>query len=343
MASDSDASWRAIDVAFVLVAGAMLAAVLAPGLVPFASVLRLVIGVPFVLFVPGYAVSLAVYPRARPSVDARGDAASGGERRDAIDRVHPAALGGVERVAFSVMASLVVVATVALAANATPAGIRAEPIAVGLGAVTLIAAGAAARARADIPEERLPDGVTAVDRTGAHVVREIRTSSGTITALYAVAAVSVVIALGLVATTPFGPLASESFSEYQLLSEREDGSLVASDHPTNLTDGENASVVVRVENHEGETVTYDVVVQLQRVNETTDPPAVTSREELDRLSIRVEPGESRSIDHAASPTTSGEVRLAYLFYKDDPPAEPDRESADEALHLWIDVSDADSG
>ena len=326
--------------ALVALTAATLVVVFLAEYVPFSSVVRLAVGLPFLLFAPGYAVVAVLYPRSRPSGTWSGPRKSARPDEAAADPAHPGGLTPVERFVLSVMASLVVVALVALAADGTPWGIRAGPVATGVGAVTLVALAVAAWRRLSVPPESRPGDTGDVAGAVGSLAGTVRNSSRGTTVLNVAVAASVVVALAVVAVPPFGPPASEQFSEYQLLTEGEDGAPVATDYPTELVAGEEASLLVRIENHEGRQVEYMVVVQLQEVNGTDGSPTVTERTELNRFQVSVGAGESRTVEHSPAPTATGEVRLVYLFYKDAVPDDPTRETADGALHLWTNVSDS---
>ncbi|HEX4841651.1 MAG TPA: DUF1616 domain-containing protein, partial [bacterium] len=83
---------------------------------------RIVLGLPFVLFFPGYVLIAALYPR----------------RSD---------LDGVERVALSLGLSLAVVPLIGLVLNYTPWGIHPTPILVGLALFIAVCSAAAVRQR----------------------------------------------------------------------------------------------------------------------------------------------------------------------------------------------------
>jgi len=50
------------------------------------------------------------------------------------------------------------------------------------------------------------------------------------------------------------------------------------------------------------------------------------------------------MNHTVAPTLPGErLRLVYLLYKGDPPAEPTVENAYREVHLWVNVSEGTGG
>ena len=381
----------------VIVVAAALFTVLVPGVVP--SALRIAVGLLVVLFVPGYALLTALYPRTRPERagssrehdESDRDAGDSGDRDvgdsgdhdtgDSADRavsdsdergesatdryagpwtddygpvreVHSRSLTGVERFGLSVVASLVVVGSVTLASTLTPWGIAAEPIVVGIAGVTLVAVVAAALARLRLPPADRPRFV--VGQGGGDPLAGVRPESTRARLLDLAVVLAVVLAVGLAAFQPFGTPGHDEFTEYQLLAEQDDGELAAANYPSEFVEGEGGeSVFVRIHSHEAEATNYTVVVQLQEVENGATPAddgqvgddeslQSTRTVELDRFTVAVDSGESRTIEHEPVPETTGELRLVYLFYEGDAPEMATRETADEALHIWVDVSEPDA-
>ena len=392
MTDETSGRWPFLD---LLVAVGLVVATLAAVFGTTSTAIRLTVGVPTLLVVPGYAIIAALYPRTRPERDGRNqrddsephdrdadqdgendrDADQDGEREKRTEQgvvgetpvtsVPQRALTPIERFGLSMATSLVVVGVVTLAAGFTPWGISAEPILIGVAGVTLVAVVAAVGARLRVwPGEQPVAGVGrreagstsgADDADGGRIGPFRRDSTGA-TLLNVAVVLSVVAALALVAFQPFGSPVSGGFSEYYLLAEGEDGELTAANYPTEFTEGEAGDpIFVQVQNHEGQAMEYTVVAQLQAVdldesangggdaaqNETERALNVTQTEELDRFDVAADAGESATIEHEPVPTTTEDVRLVYLFYEGDAPDEPTEETADESLHLWIDVTDPD--
>jgi uncharacterized membrane protein len=88
-----------------------------------ASILRAVVGFPFVLFLPGYTLLAVLFPK-----------------NDDLD--------GIERIALSIGLSICVVVFIGLGLNFTPWGIRLGPIIMALSAFMLIMTALAAVRRA---------------------------------------------------------------------------------------------------------------------------------------------------------------------------------------------------
>lgn len=298
----------------------MLGAVSIPGVRE--TPLRIVLGVPFTLIVPGYAIVATLFPEA------------GGSQSDAGD----SGIDGLERVVFSIGMSVVVVPLSGLGLTFTPWGIRLVPVVLVVAAVTVVAAVAAAWRRRALPSnERFRVPIGTWYRTGRDGF--LAPDSRVDVLVNAVLIVSLLVAVASVAYAVAIPPDGEQFTELYLVSE-DDGNLTASDYPDQFVRGEGQSVVLGIENHERESVEYTVVVQLQRVDVAANDTRVAERRQLDRLNVTLGPGETAHRDHEIAPETTGEnLRVQYLLYRGEPPAEPTAENAYRTVHLWIDVEE----
>jgi len=152
---------------------------------------------------------------------------------------------------------------------------------------------------------------------------------------------SILLAAGSVTYAVAVPKEGEQFTEFYLLTENESGDLVAAGYPTNMTRGQSASLVVGIGNQEHEQVEYTVVVELQRVEITDNATNVTvlDERELRRFTVDLAHNETWHNQHTVTPTMTGErLRLQYLLYRGEPPADPTVENAYRELHLWVNVS-----
>lgn len=189
------------------------------------SPLRIALGLPFVLFFPGYTLIAALYPR-----------------RDDLD--------GIERLALSLGLSLAVVPLIGLILNYTPWGIRLTPIVAGL--TIFIAAcslAAARRRRALHPGERFTADATVV----AAALRRLPWR--------AIAASAAVVALVLFLGFRFGVLGGsrvgETFTEFYVLGPGGK----AEGYPGRLFVGQSAEVILGVVNHEGREARYTIQIR----------------------------------------------------------------------------------
>ncbi|WP_411964429.1 DUF1616 domain-containing protein [Haloferax sp. YSMS24] len=318
-------------VAVLVMVGLTLLATLTPGLDE--TPLRVVVGLPFVLFAPGYALIAALFPERGPERDETDDATEGLDGdiddEDGID--------GIERVALSFGTSIAVTPLLGLVLNFTPWGIRLVPILVAVGGFTLVSVGVAAARRNALPEdERF--SVPYDEWLAAGKAELFEPATRTDAMLNVVLAVSVVLAMGSVGYAVAVPKDGESFSELYLLTENDDGELVADDYPEELVRGEPATLTVGVGNQEYETVNYTAVVLLQRVDVENNSTTVLEEDQLRAFSPRLAHNETWHEQHQIRPTMTGDrLRLTYLLYKGAQPASPSVENAYREVHLWVTV------
>jgi len=209
------------------VAGSSLLLVALVLVVPSAKPLRIIFGLPFVLFFPGYALMAALFPR----------------RED---------LDPIERIALSLGLSIAIVPLIGLGLNYSPWGIRLDPILAFISLFILLAAAIAAYRRRGIPiEEAFAIEIDAQLPRWSESARPDR--------LLAVGLAASLIALGVtgyfVATSSGS---SESFTEFYVLGPGQ----LAEDYPSVVTLGDDADVFVGVINQEGEDATYQFEVRI---------------------------------------------------------------------------------
>ncbi|SFR87029.1 Uncharacterized membrane protein [Halomicrobium zhouii] len=333
--------------------------------------LRVVLGLPYVLFLPGYALVAALFPEAGPDrvekpADDSGDTddeetdgwvATGAWGESSADDDHSgtdgsttgpsgvadAGIDGIERVALAFGTSIAVVPLVGLVLNFTPWGIRLVPILVAVSGVTLACTAVAARRRWALPADerfRVPYRQWYRAARDELFAPETRTDG----ALNVLLALSMLVAVASVGYAVAVPKEGESFSEFYLLTEGEDGELVADDYPTEFVRGEGQPLVVGIGNNEHEATTYTVVVQLQDVAVVDNETRVRERRELDRFGTRLAHNETWHQPYEVTPTMTGtRLRLQFLLYTDEAPANPRVENSYRDLHLWVNVTDGSAG
>lgn len=153
---------------------------------------------------------------------------------------------------------------------------------------------------------------------------------------------SIVLATGMAGYALAVPPDGESFTDFHLVTETDDGEYVAANYPTALTEGEPAELTVGIDNHEHDGTEYTVVVTLDRVYEIEDEHRVVESVELERANATVAPGERWRETHTVTPELTGEeLRLTYHLYRGDAPDRADTDTAYRHLHLWVDVEPAD--
>lgn len=276
--------------------------------------------IPFVAFVPGYTLVCAAFP-----CGARADA------KRVLDGGASQAVTLAERLALSVATSVVLAGSVGLLASAMGLPVRTALV-VALGGLTVLGAATATRRREAVPStvrfepelSRLSSPLT--ETVGFETRREL-------TNALVVGAVFLLLVSGA-AYAVAGPGEDTGDTAFYLLAN--DGESAAEDYPDTLTVDEESSLIVGIENDEGQAVTYTVVVQLQEV----DDAGVESATELDRFEATLEDGESLEAEHAVAPDRTGEdLRLTYLLYVGEPPGSPAEDDAYRSTYVWVDVGE----
>jgi len=286
-----------------------------------ATLVRVVVGLPLLLFLPGYALLTVLFPGRHPSSE--GFVGTDGSLTDTV------------RFALSFGMSVAMLPVIALALWAAWSTIDPGRVALVYGAGTVfgMAAGTVRRMRVPKPvryEPPIRQWATGL-RSWAGPFDRTAVSSVTLVVAVALTVVVATVAIGV-------PAESASYTGFTLLTQQDDGSYVAGDYPTQVAPDEEIELVVGLANHEAETVTYTVVVELQRVAVEEQSARVSYAPELTRFEATVGPDTTRRVPHRVVPTIRGEdLRLAYYLYAGDVPADPNAENAYRSLYLWIDV------
>ena len=301
---------------------------------PVSTVVRFLFGVSFLLFVPGYAVVAALFPEAhrptpQPTTDGI-DAETSGLLPGRLSR--GTGIDGVERAALAFGTSIAVVPLTGLTLSVSPWGVGLLPIVGAVAGGTLCAVGVAAYRRWQLPEERrfsVPYRAWIAAGRG-----RVFDADSRLDALLTVGLVlSLLLAFGSLGYAVASPPDGEQYSEFYLLSEGPSGDLVADRYPSELVAGEPEPIVVGIENFEEAPTEYTVVVEIQDVEPLEDNRVrVRNRERVDTLETTLEHGETWRTEHDLVSTMTGE-----------PPAEPSTETADQSLHLWVDVAEPATG
>lgn len=309
-----------------IVAGwGLLATAYLAGVLSLGTPVRLVLAAPVVFFLPGYVTVSAAFPH----------------RATAPELRYPTRISIGERFALSVGLSLVVVPLLGLFVALFPGGFT-EQIVAGLLGVYIVGGGVVAGVRRlHVPAEhrfRVPIG-----RWVGRLVGSLRHGSigeRAVTLALCLSIVSTAAAAGFVLAVPAD---GESFTDLHLVTETDDGDLVADGYPTNLTEGQPATYTAGIENHEGITTDYVVVVTLDRVTEIEGAQRTVESNELARFDATVAAGDRWTRSHTVTPEMTGEgLRLTYHLYIDTAPETADRDSAYRTVHVWVDVAPADA-
>jgi uncharacterized membrane protein len=306
--------------------------------------LRIVVALVVALFVPGYALIAALFPERGSSVSDDGSTTSTDTPTEGSENATES--GGIdvlERVVLSFGASIALVPLIGLILNFTPWGLRLVPILVGLTVLTVpLTVLAAFRRARHSPNERFDPhpGVSLVAGLRGLTTPDDRTDA----ILNVLLVVSLLLAAGSVAYAVGAPGPQEEFSEFYLLSETEDGELVAANYPRNLTTGESTPLVVGIANEEGRQETYTVVTQLQTVQIREQTLTVTDSRELGRFTETLADGETANVTREVTPRelTGERLRLQFLLFRGEVPESPNTTTAYRETHLWVNVTTAES-
>jgi len=283
--------------------------------------LRLIAGLGLITFLPGYALTAVLFPTTELT-DSR-DSSRG--------------ISWSRRYVLSVVTSLILVAAVALALEPVGLAYTWERTTVGIAGLTGILTAAAAVRRFQLPPgQRL---YIPVGNWYAHLRGLLMADGKTALALNVVLLLSVLLAAGGVTYALTGE-SEESVTELYLLTENEQGELVADDFPQELPAGETAEVVVGIESQaarfSGEN--YTVVVQTQRIEGDEGNPTVASRQQVDQFQANLgADAQFRQPVQFSLYTAEQRYRVAFMLYQGEPPATPTLENAHREVHLVIDA------
>lgn len=207
------------------------------------NILRIILGLSFVLFLPGYTLIAALFPRKE-------------------------GIGGIERVALSLGLSLAVVPLIGLILNYIPWGIRLESILYSLASFIIITSAIAWFRRKRLPiDERF-----SVEFHLAFPGWRGGRLDGVLSIILVVAILGALGAMGYVIATP---KIGEKFTELYILGIENK----ATDYPRELKLGEEARVIIGIVNNEYETISYRVVARINGVECNEVGPVVLEHDE----------------------------------------------------------------
>ena len=280
---------------------------------PDQSPLTVIIAVPLVLFIPGYCLVAALFPK-----------------NDAIDLI--------ERITLSFGLSIAVASLIGLALNFTPFGIRLAPVVISLTVFTLVMILAAHYRRSLLPRGdrfRIPFSEIAGNLRNAVVAEEAGRINRLLTLVVTLSILTAVFATAYVIVVP---KEGERFTEFFILDEKQK----AADYPDLIIAGMSYPMHVGVGNHEYRNLTYTietwgVFVESDNVTNTS---RITAMEPLDRLSVTLAHNETLVIPYNLSVEKTGYNRVDFLLFNESVPEyeviNNDRINASyHDLHLWI--------
>jgi uncharacterized membrane protein len=275
--------------------------------------LPIIFGLPFVLFIPGYALVTALFPG-----------------REDLDLI--------ERLALSFGTSIAVVPLIGLVLNYTPWGIRLTPIVASLALFTAAMAAVAQVRRSRLPAEdrfTLPlrdlacrarselfsPGQSGPDRLMS-ILLLMLIVVGIVTAVYSIAV----------------PAEGEPFTEFYVLNE----SGKVAGYPERFAADDPRTVIIGIGNHENRNVAYTVETWLyaQAFDPATNTSTVHECALMDRWTVTLPHDETSERPYAFTANSTGYNRVEFLLFEGQVPAESTigaariNESMHD-LHIWI--------
>ena len=273
------------------------------------SLLRQILGLVFVLFLPGYATTAALFPE-----------------NDQID--------GIERIALSFGLSIAIVPLIGLGLNFTPWGIRLDPIMASVSAfiVGVSVVGWYRRQRLPVDERFAIVVDVQVDFKGMPMIDKLLTIG------IVVMLVASVVVLAWAITTP---RVGERFTQLAILGP---GGM-ATDYPRNLTLGQDATVLLTIKSFEHRPQNYTLMIVLTN---STDNSTVASQYSIDwSLTHALAPHlgivQNFTLQHLQfynqtfdfDLTAQGTWKLQFLLYTEGQPLTQD---AYREVHLWLNIA-----
>lgn len=314
-----------IAVGFVVVADFVLLSLPVGG-----TPLQALLGLPLLLFVPGYGLVSALF---------LGHRADGEWRAVDRRRIRSSITVG-ERLVLSVGASLALLLPLALVLSLTGLGFDSGTVVGTVSAVSIVSLLVGTVRRWQLPESerfQLPVQRWVADLYAATIANDSRVDAALNTTLV----LAVVLAATGVTYALVAPPRGQAHTNFSLLTEDDSGDLVTSGYPVELTVGESSPpLFISVQNYEGHEVTYTVVAELQRVRTADGSVTILERQSIARMQSTVGNGETWRERHTLTPELRGSnLRVTYYLYQGAAPDEPDAASADRLLFTWVNVTE----
>jgi len=283
--------------------------------------IRIVLALPVVLFIPGYCLIAALFPK-------DGD------------------IGLIERLMLSIGVSIAVVTLIGLGLNFTPWGIRLDPIIISLTFFTYVMILVALYQRALLPVEeqfRIPFSAIA-----GRIRREIippgeRGVDRVLSVVLMLVMITVVIGTVYVIVAP--KEGGERFTEFYLLGEKQ----MAQDYPDQIIAGQNYPMYIGVGNQENQDMVYTIETWLLRTefNNVTNTSHIIAMDPNDHVSFTLAHNATTIIPYNMSLKKTGYNRVEFLLFNDSVPGlevtGSDRINASyRDLHLWVTAAETEN-
>jgi len=270
---------------------------------------------PGILFLPGYFLIAALFPKYSD-------------------------IDFIERMVLSLGLSIAVVPLIAFGLNFTPFGIRPDPVLIALTVFTLAMILIAHYRRSLLPSEerfRVPFSEIAGTLRNAIFSKDGSRVDRFLTVVITLAILGAVLATVYVITVP---KEGERFTEFFILGEKQK----AADFPDRISVGQQYPLYIGVGNHEYRTVTY--IIETWGMNREFDNVTNTSRilamDPLWRRSLTLAHNETTLIPYNLSVGKTGYNRVEFLLFNETVPG-PEISRGDrintsyQDLHLWVSI------
>jgi uncharacterized membrane protein len=271
------------------------------------SVARIVFGLPFLLFFPGYTLTAVLF----------------------ADKEE---MGGVERVALSFGMSIAITALIGFVLNYTTSGIRLDPVLYSIFCFVIIMSAVAL-----IRQKKL----AIVFNLSLSVWEDIKSN----TTLFIILMILIVCALGFLGYSLAAPKVGEQFTEFYVLGYEGKAQdypselIMGNDHIIQVTYGtgeyikydEWAEVTLGIVNHEQQKVTYSIEITID-----SEPVNINYDGKITNIlgPIELKQGEKWEQETGFVPRYVGDnQKVEFLLFKDNIVA------TDNLLILWIDVKE----
>lgn len=209
---------------------------------------RIILGIILVVFLPGYALTSAIFPK-KNDIDA------------------------IERLALSFGLSIAIVPLIGLILNYTPYGIKLYPVTITISTFVIVTS-----AIGYLRQQKLPPD----ERFHVTIKNNLFTSPSTgklDKALSACLLITIVTALGCLAYTLAQPKQGERYTEFYIVGTAGK----AEGYPQQIALGESANIVIGIINHENQIANYRVIIKVDGVENTEiNMGALNSEEKLER-------------------------------------------------------------
>lgn len=266
---------------------------------------RIPLGLVMVLFVPGYTLIAALFPK----------------KTD---------LEGIKRMALSFGLSVAVVSLIGLGLNYTPWGIRLTPVVISLAIFSISMAAAAYWRRMHLP---------AGERFSIQFRETINTWKGEILAadkdrldkaLTVILIITILLSVASLIYVIVTPKQGEKFTEFYILG----SGGKAYDYPTDVQAGNHSTVTVGVVNHEYALVNYTMSISLNNtpMNSTTIKDNFVYPIMSMNITLLHNETWEKPVSYVINHTGEGQ-KLEFLLYR-----EGNFTNSYRDLHLWVNVS-----